>query len=121
MSLHPVRSALVATTVFLCACPGRPATPPTPPVADSTALRAQADSLAAARRRDSVLAASRADSLARFRADSVARTLAAHRADSVRAQVLRDSADTGGRMASGLRPVDDSLIAAAVHFDLDRS
>lgn len=113
------RISIVAVSVLLAACPK--AAPPVTPAADSTAIRARADSLAMAARRDSAAAAARADSLARARADSLARAADAHRADSVRAQILRDSADTMGRMASGLNRVDDSLLTATVRFDLDHS
>jgi peptidoglycan-associated lipoprotein len=106
----------LAGSVLLAACPKAP--PPVTPAVDSTAIRARADSLALAQRRDSL---ARADSLARLRADSLANAAGMHRADSVRAQILRDSADAMGRVASGLNRVDDSLLTATIHFDLDHS
>ena len=109
---------VTAAAFVLSGCP-KQAPPPNPtPAVDSAALRARADSLAAIARRDSL---ARADSLTRMRADSIARDAASHRADSVRAQVLRDSADAAGRMASGLDRVADSILAAPVRFELDRS
>jgi peptidoglycan-associated lipoprotein len=110
---------VLAGSVALAACPKAP--PPVTPAADSAAIRARADSLALAQRRDSLAAAARADSLARLRADSIANAAGQHRADSIRAQILRDSADAMGRVASGLNRVDDSLLTATIHFDLDRS
>jgi peptidoglycan-associated lipoprotein len=59
--------------------------------------------------------------MAAARADSAARAMEAHRADSVRAQILRDSADAAANLPSGLDRVADSIIAAPTHFDLDRS
>ncbi len=118
-SRQVARLLLLAGSTLLAACPKT--APPVTPAADSTAIRARADSLALAARRDSASAAARADSLARARADSLARSADAHRADSVRAQILRDSADALGRVASGLNRVDDSILTATVRFDLDQS
>ena len=118
---HTVRRLLsLGATVLLAACPGQAPQPPSPS-ADSAAIRARADSAAMAAQRDSALAAARADSLARARADSLARAAESHRADSIRAQIMRDSADAMGRVASGLNRVDDSLLTAQVHFALDQS
>ena len=62
----------------------------------------------------------RADSLARARADSVSRSASA-REDSVRAQILRDSADAASRMPSGLDAASDSELARQVYFELDHA
>jgi len=113
-------TSLGVASVVLAGCPKKTQTAVVPQV-DSAAIRARNDSLAAARRRDSTLAASRADSLARARADSIARAMEAHRADSIRAQILRDSAENAGAMASGLDRVQDSIITAPIHFVTDKS
>jgi peptidoglycan-associated lipoprotein len=105
----------------LAACSRNQPSAETPPAADSAALRARADSLAAAARRDSLAAAARADSLARARADSIARALEASRADSVRAQILRDGADTVPATASGLDAARESVLVAPVRFETDRA
>lgn len=108
---------VIAGALFLGGCP-RPQAAPTPtPAVDSTAMR---DSLAAAARRDS-LARARADSLGRARADSIARAVEASRADSVRAQVLRDSVTANAPMASGLPAAEDQLLAMPLFFETDRS
>lgn len=104
-------------SILLAACP-RPPAAPVAPAADSSAIRARNDSLAALARRDST---ARADSLARLRADSLNRAANANRADSVRAQILRDSADAASRLASGLDRTADSILTAAVRFDLNES
>jgi peptidoglycan-associated lipoprotein len=110
-----------AYALLLAACSGnQPPVPPTP-AADSAAIRARADSAAAAARRDSLAAAARADSLARVSADSMARALEAHRADSVRAQVLRDGADTMPATPTGLDSTRAALLAAPVRFETDRA
>jgi peptidoglycan-associated lipoprotein len=114
-SLFPMMM-LAVSALAVSGCP-KTALPGPAPV-DSTAQRARADSLASAARRDSL---ARADSLARLRADSLARDAASHRADSVRAQILRDSADAAGRMASGLDRVADSILTSPVRFELDRA
>jgi peptidoglycan-associated lipoprotein len=48
-----------------------------------------------------------------------ARDPARDRRDSVRAQVLRDSAVAAAPTPSGLPPVEDSLLTALVHFGFD--
>ncbi len=42
-------------------------------------------------------------------------------ADSVRAQILADSAAAAGRTASGLPPAEDSILTAKIHFGFDSS
>jgi peptidoglycan-associated lipoprotein len=111
---------LVFAALAACTSNPQPAAAPTPAAPDSAALRARADSLREAARRDS-LAAARADSLARARQDSLARSADRLRADSVRAQVLRDSADAAARLPSGLDSASDRAIAQPIHFDYDRS
>ncbi len=116
-----VATATTAATFLLSACSKpQPVTPQAAPT-DSAAIRARADSLAAQRRRDSTLAAARADSLARARADSLSRNAGIHRADSLHAQILRDSAESAPTLPSGLDHAADSIVAAVLHFDLDRS
>ncbi len=112
---------LIAAALLLGACSKAPPASVAPAAADSVALRARADSLASARRHDSVTASARADSLVRARADSLARAAEAHRADSVRAQILRDSTDAAPGTASGLDAGSEAAIAATVSFELDRS
>ncbi|HEY2806677.1 MAG TPA: peptidoglycan-associated lipoprotein Pal [Gemmatimonadales bacterium] len=118
--LFTVATVATAATVLL-GCPKKQPSIAPVPVADSASIRARADSLAAVHRRDSISALGRADSLARARMDSISRAADAHRADSVRAQILRDSADAASAMPSGLDRVADSIIAAPLHFDLDHS
>ncbi|MDP3773330.1 MAG: peptidoglycan-associated lipoprotein Pal [Gemmatimonadales bacterium] len=123
-----VRVFFAAAAFVASACGGgQPPTPaPTPqPAADSVRARQAADSMAATSRRDSALAVARRDSaVARARADSVARVERERaRADSVRAQVLRDGADpsAAGPVPSGLDPVRGAALSRAIHFDLDRA
>jgi peptidoglycan-associated lipoprotein len=63
----------------------------------------------------------RADSLARARADSIARAVTSARADSVRAQILRDSADAAARTPSGLDSAGNAGLLQALYFETDRS
>ncbi len=116
----PNTLTLAIMAAMLAGCPKKQPAGVTP-AADSAAIRARADSLAAVHRRDSLAALARNDSLTRARADSVARDAASHRADSVRAQVLRDSTDAASNTPSGLDHVADSIIAAPIHFELDKS
>lgn len=109
-----------------CGKPPAPApTTPAPAVAPSEAARASADSAAAARaaaaRRDSLAAQARTDSLAR--ADSLVRADRERtRADSVRLQVQRQSADTAPQtVAGGLAVADSTALADPIHFDYDKS
>ena len=114
-----LRAAAGAFT--LAACGQTPPPVPATPAVDSAAIRARADSASAAARRDSLAQAARADSIARVRADSIARALEASRADSVRAQVLREGADTLPDTPSGLDSARAALLATPVHFATDRA
>jgi len=120
---HPVARLLrlAAGAVLLAACSRNQPPAPATPAVDSAAIRARADSLAAAARRDSLAAAARADSLARLRADSLARAMEAHRADSVRAQVQREGADTLAPTPSGLDSARAAVLAERVHFVTDQA
>lgn len=109
-------AVVIIGAMALTACP-RPQTAPTPAAIDSTAIR---DSLARVARADS-LARARSDSLARARADSIAAAAERNRADSVRAQVARDTTDGSAYTPSGLPPADDSLFAAPLYFETDRA
>jgi peptidoglycan-associated lipoprotein len=85
------------------------AAPQTQGAADSAAARA------AAARRDSLAAQARADSLARANLEQA-------RADSVRAQVQRQGADTGSMAVSpGLAPAEAAELADAIHFDYNKA
>jgi peptidoglycan-associated lipoprotein len=75
---------------------------------DSAAARA------AAARRDSLAAQARADSLARANQEQA-------RADSVRAEVQRQGADTGSGVSPGLAAADAAELADAVHFEYDKA
>ena len=122
------RTAGPAMVLLAAAC-GKPAAPapttPAPTAAQTQAARASADSAAAvhaaAARRDSLAAQARADSL--VRADSLARADREHtRADSVRLQVQRPSADTAPQaIAGGLALADSTALADPIHFDYDKS
>jgi len=116
-----LRRCVGASVLALAAC-SKPAPPPAPQPApvDSTALRARADSLAAMARRDSLARAGRADSLARVRSDSIARAVGNARADSVRAQILRDSADAAPRTPSGLDSTGNAALSQTMYFETDR-
>ena len=116
-----VRLSVCASVFALAAC-SKPAPPPAPQPApvDSTALRARADSLAAMARRDSLARAGRADSLAWVRSDSIARAVGNARADSVRAQILRDSADAAPRTPSGLDSTGNAALSQTMYFETDR-
>ncbi len=114
-----------AMVLLAAACSKPPAPAPTTPApaptpaAPSEAARAAADSAAAARaagaRRDSLAALARADSLARAERER-------SRADSVRLQVQRQSADTAPPLtASGLAAADSAALADPIHFDYDKS
>ncbi|MBI1723651.1 MAG: peptidoglycan-associated lipoprotein Pal [Gemmatimonadetes bacterium] len=114
-------------TLVLVGCGGNPppATPPAPLATDSLRAQQVADSVAAAARRDSVLAAARRDSaVARSRADSIVRAERERaRADSVRAEVLRDAAEgtAPDSVPSGLDAARAAALARPIHFDLDRA
>jgi peptidoglycan-associated lipoprotein len=110
---------LVAVAASACSKPAPPPAPQPAP-ADSTALRARTDSLAAMARRDSLARAGRTDSLARVRSDSIARAVSNARADSVRAQILRDSADAAPRTPSGLDSTGNAALIQAMYFETDR-
>ena len=115
-----------AAAVLLAACSRNPQpVAPAPAATDSAAARQRADSLAAAARRDSLAALARRDSLARAQAvaDSLARAMAERaRADSVRAQVLREPDSAAATlMPSGLEAARAATLAEPVHFELDRS
>jgi peptidoglycan-associated lipoprotein len=111
----------VGALALAAACSNPPAPAATTPAVDSAALRARADSVAGAARRDTMAAVARRDSLERVRADSLARVAQQHRADSVRAQVLRDSVAAAEALASGLARAQDSTLALPVYFALDRA
>ena len=116
MMRNPWMAAVPVMALLAAGCPKPPAPAPAPAPAaavPSDAARAAADSARAAARRDSLAAAARADSLAR-----VERT----RADSVRQQVQRQSADTAPPLtASGLAVADSAALADPIHFDYDKS
>ena len=119
-----IRGGAVAIAIAACSKNPQPAAP-APAAADSVAARQRADSLVAAARRDSLVAFARRDSLAGAQAvaHSLARAMAERaRADSVRAQVLRepDSA-VATLMPSGLEAARSAALAEPVHFELDRS
>lgn len=113
-----------AVLVAACSRTPRPATP-APAATDSAAARLRADSLAAAARRDSLAALARRDSLARAQAvaDSLERAMTERaRADSVRAQVLREPDSAAATlMPSGLEAAREAALAEPVYFELDRS
>jgi peptidoglycan-associated lipoprotein len=119
-----IRGGAVAIAIAACSKNPQPATP-APAAADSAAARQRADSLVAAARRDSLAALARRDSLARAQvvADSLARAMAERaRADSVRAQVLREPDSAAATlMPSGLEAARSAALAEPVHFELDRS
>ena len=106
--------------VFLaaaCAKPPAPAptTPAPAPAADAARAAADSAARAAAARRDSLAAAARADSLARAERERT-------RADSVKQEVQRQSADTAPALtASGLAVADTAALADPIHFDYDKS
>lgn len=112
---------LVWSALAAAACSSNPRPQAATPAVDSAAIRARADSIAALARADSV-ARAREDSVARARAsaDSLARALEAARADSVRAQVLRDSAETAPPVSAGLDPAREAVLAQPVYFAFDR-
>ncbi len=118
MMRNPWMAAVPVMALLATGCPKPPApaaTTPAPAAAvPSDAARAAADSTArAAARRDSLAAAARADSLSR---------IAATRADSMRQQVQRQSADTAPPLtASGLAVADSAALADPIHFDYDKS
>jgi peptidoglycan-associated lipoprotein len=111
------RTCLCALAVLFAACSKNPPPPAATPAVDSAAIRARADSLAAAARRDSL---ARADSLSRARADSIAHSASA-REDSVRAQILRDSADAANATPSGLDAAGNATLLEVLYFDTDHS
>jgi len=117
MNTH--RPALLISLLVLATACSNPPAPPAPQTAavDSAALRARADSMAAAARRDSL----RADSIARARADSIAMAARNARADSIRAQVARDSAAAAMATASGLSRADDAVLSTMIHFEFNRA
>jgi peptidoglycan-associated lipoprotein len=121
MSRASVRLCVCAAVVALAACSKAPPPAPQPAPLDSAALRSRADSLAAAARRDSLARSARADSLARSRADSTARAASGARADSVRTQILRDSADAATRTPSGLDSAGNATLLQTIYFETDRS
>jgi len=110
--------AALAALAAACSKPPAPAAPapvpapaaaaaPAPPPADSTAR--------AVARRDSLAALARADSLERAAREQA-------RADSVRAEVQRASADSAAAAArEGLAAGDSAVLADPVHFDYDRA
>jgi peptidoglycan-associated lipoprotein len=113
-----VRPAAVLLAVA-CSKPPAPAptTPAPAPAAQSEAARPAADSAAraTAARRDSLTVQARDDSLARVQRER-------SRADSVRLQVQRQSADTVPPLAAGGLPAADSAaLADPIHFDYDKS
>jgi peptidoglycan-associated lipoprotein len=114
----------LALAIAACSRNPRPVAP-APAAADSAAARLRADSLAAAARRDSLAALARRDSLARAQsvADSLARAMAERaRADSVRAQVLREPDTAAATLTpSGLDQARTATLAEPVYFELDRS
>lgn len=116
------RVGLVAATVAAAACGGQRPGPVTP-APDSATVAARRDSLEAAARRDSLAAAARRDSIAAAaRADSVARAAReASRADSVRAEVLRNATEDVAPVASGLDSATSAELAVMVSFEFDRS
>jgi peptidoglycan-associated lipoprotein len=115
----PGRVAWCLLAALAAGCGRGPQPAALAPQADTTRERLAADSA----RRDSLAALARRDSLAR--ADSIARlALERARADSVRAQVLRDD-DAGGtattEVPSGLDPSRAAVVAEPIHFDFDKA
>jgi len=101
--------ALVVITGCSRTPPPAAAAPQPAAAADSAAVRA------AAARRDSLAAQARADSVARANLEQA-------RADSVRAQVQRQGADTtSGAVNPGLAPADAAELADAIHFDYNKA
>jgi peptidoglycan-associated lipoprotein len=102
----------VVAVALLAACSHNPkpvavAPQPAPAQPDSAALAAQMKA-----RQDSIAAKARADSLA---------ALASH-ADSVRAEVMRETADSAkNTMSTGLDAADAAIMAERVHFAFNRS
>jgi len=108
-----VASLSLAALVAACGKPPAPAAPA--PVPATAPAAAAADSAArAAARRDSLAAVSRADSLERAARESA-------RADSVRAEVQRATADSAAAARSGLSAADSAVLGDAVHFDYDKA
>lgn len=114
-----VRLCVCASLLSACGGNPRPAAPAPELAADSLRRQQLADSVAAAARRDSALAAARRDSL---RADSLARVQRERaRADSVRAEVLRDRADTATVVTpSGLDSASGADLGTMIFFEYDR-
>jgi peptidoglycan-associated lipoprotein len=107
----------VAVLTLLAACSSNPkpaATTPLPSVAQEQAAQDAA-------RRDQA----RRDSLAKLaRADSLARTqqLAQSRADSVRAEVLRETVEPAKDVTNlGLSASDEALMTEQIHFDYNKA
>jgi len=96
MTSRPTGRSGFLLLAFLAAACSKPAPPaPQPVPADSAAMRA--------------------------RADSLARAMSNSRADSVRAQVMRDSADAAARTSSGLDAEGDAAMLQTLYFETDRS
>lgn len=104
--------AAIAVVATLAACSSNPkpvavAPQPAPAAPDSAMLAQQAQA-----RRDSLAAKARADSLA---------ALASH-ADSVRAEVMRETMDSSkSAMSTGLDASDAAMMAERVHFDFNKA
>jgi peptidoglycan-associated lipoprotein len=115
--------ASAAALGLVAACSSNPAPAPTTPAPAAPAAsapaqaQAAADSAArvAAAHRDSIAAAARADSVARADRERA-------RADSVRAQVAREAADTSrASTPAGLTAADSAALADQIHFDYDKA
>lgn len=114
---HRLMVAAAAALSLLAACSRNPAPAATTPQASAGQEQAAQD---AARReqarRDSLAALARADSIAR------AQQLAQSHADSVRAEVLRETVAPAKDVTNlGLTASDEALMAEAIHFDYNKA